>query len=998
MTTTTAADQRSDDELLAEFRLRRCDRAFAEIVARHGMLVLAACRRILRDEHAADDAAQAAFLVLAVRPQAVDAGFLAGWLHAVARRTALDHARALKRRRQREVGGRPERQPEIAPVGDAECLRAEIDDALARIPAQLREAVLLCHLEGRTQREAAEIAGCPIGTMGWRAAKGLERLRQILRRGGLVGKDSTYLGLGLLALRQPASEAQLAFLRAAMTASPHATTLAASGLATGAAAKLGLWLASGAIAAAAAILAAIIVRDRVHAPAAAAATATATAHARASEGEDAIADFTPPATIVSVADGAWSSTATWLPHRVPGAGDAVAIASGTTVAYDLASDAHLAAVSVRDGGELRFRTDIGTRLVADAVLIHGGGGLSMGSADDPVREGASAELVIADAPLDPLRDPHLFGDGLVVLGALRMHGSLRTAIVRLADEPKMGDRSLRLQTAPQGWRVGDRLGLPDTRHLDWNEHGGGRYASQWEDAILAGLSADGTVVRLASPLAFAHGGARGGDGVLDDLPHVVDQTRNVVVRSLDPNGRRGHVWASGRAEINLRYAAFIGLGRSTSSQTLPTDESRCALRFQRLLGPAAPAADGHQFTLIGNVVDGLVSTAGGARGGIMLDAACFGLIEGNIVRDVAGVGIELAAGSSRNELIGNFVTAVHGNGELYGSGADPGIGYSVRDPDNVVRDNVANGMPDGPYACGFDVDCGADGTQPVLVTSTPGREPDQRIRMSALRLREFVRNEAYGALGTGIRTLALGASRAAAETGAGTIGDCRVWHQYAWAMFGITSRRLTYERFSARGNPANREACSTGMFFSDAPQRDLAIIDADIQGEAVGIQVPSLVESPTLIEGGRLANATDILVPTPSAFVGGQIIRPRRTIVRNVSFLEHGAAARRCIVMGFGDGGGCNCVAEDVVLVYGFDRIPGDDFRVYYREQGPDFIVPVSSRAGRPIIGCPEAGLSNAASWRKYGIAVAGSIAPTTATRPGIVGLVGAIPAEPGPR
>lgn len=57
---------------------------------------------------------------------------------------------------------------------------AELDQALMRLPSALREAVALRHLEGRSQEDAAQAAGCPQGTLAWRAMEGLNRLRAIL--------------------------------------------------------------------------------------------------------------------------------------------------------------------------------------------------------------------------------------------------------------------------------------------------------------------------------------------------------------------------------------------------------------------------------------------------------------------------------------------------------------------------------------------------------------------------------------------------------------------------------------------------------------------------------------------------------------------------------------------------------------------------------------------------------------------------------------------------
>src|SRR5438067_6743403 len=88
-----------DGELLIRYRRERDQDAFRSLVSRHGPMVLGVCRRVLRDHHAAEDAFQATFVVLAKKADAVrPPDRLAPWLYGVAYRTALKaRGRAFRR-------------------------------------------------------------------------------------------------------------------------------------------------------------------------------------------------------------------------------------------------------------------------------------------------------------------------------------------------------------------------------------------------------------------------------------------------------------------------------------------------------------------------------------------------------------------------------------------------------------------------------------------------------------------------------------------------------------------------------------------------------------------------------------------------------------------------------------------------------------------------------------------------------------------------------------
>src|SRR5262249_27943903 len=96
-------DAAGDAELLTRLVEAHDREAFAVLARRHSRMVWGVCRRLLGEDHAAEDAFQATFLVLArkaagVRPRSM----LANWLYGVAHRTALEARRAAAVRRAKE--------------------------------------------------------------------------------------------------------------------------------------------------------------------------------------------------------------------------------------------------------------------------------------------------------------------------------------------------------------------------------------------------------------------------------------------------------------------------------------------------------------------------------------------------------------------------------------------------------------------------------------------------------------------------------------------------------------------------------------------------------------------------------------------------------------------------------------------------------------------------------------------------------------------------------
>jgi RNA polymerase sigma factor (sigma-70 family) len=181
----------TDGQLLEEFLSRRDDgaeAAFAALVALHGPMVWKVCESVLADSHCAEDAFQATFLILVRKASSIrHRDTLGAWLYGVARRVAIRAKTHTTRRRRHEAEG-AEMQKAPAPTPDASMREqlAVMHQEVDRLPQKYRAAVVLCHLEGRTHAEAAQLLKCPVGTISVRVARARELLRARLTRRGMA--------------------------------------------------------------------------------------------------------------------------------------------------------------------------------------------------------------------------------------------------------------------------------------------------------------------------------------------------------------------------------------------------------------------------------------------------------------------------------------------------------------------------------------------------------------------------------------------------------------------------------------------------------------------------------------------------------------------------------------------------------------------------------------------------------------------------------------------
>ncbi|GIW79843.1 MAG: hypothetical protein KatS3mg105_1650 [Gemmatales bacterium] len=190
-----APSESSDGHLLERF-VRGETSAFEQIMHRHGPMVWSVCRRILDDVHAAEDALQATFMALIRQAPSLETRqSLGGWLHRVAYRVATKARVQAARRQTRERHWQEQSMTSSDPQPNWSDLRPVLDEELDRLPEKYRLPVVLCYLEGKTNDQAAEQLGWPLGTVAGRLARARDLLRNRLARRGVALTSTALLSL-----------------------------------------------------------------------------------------------------------------------------------------------------------------------------------------------------------------------------------------------------------------------------------------------------------------------------------------------------------------------------------------------------------------------------------------------------------------------------------------------------------------------------------------------------------------------------------------------------------------------------------------------------------------------------------------------------------------------------------------------------------------------------------------------------------------------------------
>jgi len=161
--------------------------ALARLYDNYRVILFGLLVRILNSREEAEDILQDVFIQVWRRAKDFDErrGRPFTWLVTLARSRAIDRLRQLGAR-QRLTAGVTQDQEQTDRVSDAltDTVKAEeratVQRALAQLPTEQRQTLLLAYFEGLTQSEIAARLGAPLGTIKTRMRSGMIKLRALL--------------------------------------------------------------------------------------------------------------------------------------------------------------------------------------------------------------------------------------------------------------------------------------------------------------------------------------------------------------------------------------------------------------------------------------------------------------------------------------------------------------------------------------------------------------------------------------------------------------------------------------------------------------------------------------------------------------------------------------------------------------------------------------------------------------------------------------------------
>ncbi|MEM6388220.1 MAG: G8 domain-containing protein [Pseudomonadota bacterium] len=393
-----------------------------------------------------------------------------------------------------------------------------------------------------------------------------------------------------------------------------------------------------------------------------------------------VMDLVDPATAthIAIGHGSWFDPSNWHNGEVPGDGAKVVIPDGVYLEYDQQSDARL--FTVRVDGQLDFATDANSTMVVDTLIVAPGGVMTAGTADDPVEADVTVEIIIANnGAIDTNWDPGLFSRGVISHGKTEIRGAEKDSHEKVADDPMAGDTSLRFETLPEGWQVGDKIVIAGTRYDGEvrDDDTGEIIRQEPEDEVRIISEIRGNEVFFEEPLVHDHDSPRA-----DLKTSVANYSRNVTIKSEDGEDSeifaRGHVMLMHSDDVDVSYAAFEELGRTDKSVDLhdseddgaPDFDSNVAGRYGLHIHRTGTGDENDPTLLTGNAVFG-------SPGWGIVHHDSHAHIVGNATYDTFGAGFVAESGNETGLWADNIAIDAEGREWSGAKGVNDKINFDV---------------------------------------------------------------------------------------------------------------------------------------------------------------------------------------------------------------------------------------------------------------------------------------------------------------------------------
>ncbi|MBV9470958.1 MAG: sigma-70 family RNA polymerase sigma factor [Abitibacteriaceae bacterium] len=177
-----------DTQLLKEYLEQGSQTAFTSLVERYVNLVYTVCLREVGDPQLAEDVTQVVFIILANKAHTIREGtVLSGWLFNTARFASKNALKQESRRHYRERKAAEEMIRQLqTKEASWEQLEPILQDAMASLSQEDRNAVLLRFFEGKSLRDTGDALGVTEDAARMRVSRALNKLRGYFSRHGFV--------------------------------------------------------------------------------------------------------------------------------------------------------------------------------------------------------------------------------------------------------------------------------------------------------------------------------------------------------------------------------------------------------------------------------------------------------------------------------------------------------------------------------------------------------------------------------------------------------------------------------------------------------------------------------------------------------------------------------------------------------------------------------------------------------------------------------------------